>query len=699
MASKSGQQEPEKAEVIEELLDGLDTTLDRVKVLYEQYFLGIQKQPPSYLHTDVERKLRDLAQAQIRNTALRYRFATLQQKFGSYNSYWRRTLRQIENGTYSRNLYKVGRQAARTGAAVPEEILAAMPKRMRDQVVRDREAALALARRREQADDDLLTLADEDIEIDVGDLGAADLGADDLDPAAFVRESSEVRRNALTASGAHRVDETDGEFDVDAFFASVIRDDTDPSVKPPPREGDGRRGRSGRGSSRPPESPVTATSPLELPLKLPAGAASPVAASVPAAASSYDEPEASTIPIDLPLAPPAAPRAAPEPRTPSVRVLARIAPSPRAKVDGPPPAGRTGQAPVAGPPRPAATDDDTAPTSVPDPLRAATAPADAERAEARGARPIPRIAAPRAATQDETSPTSLPTELRAATPPAADGAPSARPIPRIATPRPAPPPDEAGDASSARPIPRIATPKPAPPPDEAGDASGAVPAPWIPSATAKTPVPPRAPAIPAVAPPARPANVAPSQATTPLRVAPGSAAARTAAPVETLAGPFPRIPTPPPVRAAVPIPEPAPSAPAPGPAPVERPPPAPTAPAQRGTGSQPVASAAPPPVPPQRRTPPPMRAVTPPPVQSERPEPRAALPPGMSDADVQALYTKYVKAKQILGEEAEPGIYGKLVKTINAQAPKIMEQYKSKGVDFSVVVKDNQVIIRAKPKP
>ena len=92
MASKSAQQEPEKAEVIEEALDALDTTLDRVKVLYEQFFLGIQKQPPSYLHTDIERKIRDLAQLQIRNTALRYRFATLQQKFGSYNSYWRRTL-------------------------------------------------------------------------------------------------------------------------------------------------------------------------------------------------------------------------------------------------------------------------------------------------------------------------------------------------------------------------------------------------------------------------------------------------------------------------------------------------------------------------------------------------------------------------------------------------------------------------------
>ncbi|HEY0985425.1 MAG TPA: hypothetical protein VGD80_00185, partial [Kofleriaceae bacterium] len=215
MATKSAQPEPEKAEVIEEALDALDTTLDRVKVLYEQYFLGIQKQPPTYLHTDIERKLRDLAQLQIRNTALRYRFATLQQKFGSYNSYWRRTLRQIENGTYTRNLFKIGRQAVRTGAEVPPEILAAMPKRMRDQVMRDREAALALARLRErqQSDDlELLTLAEEDVDIDVDEF--------DLDAAAVIEESSELRRDAL-AGGAYRIDESDGDFDLDAYFASV----------------------------------------------------------------------------------------------------------------------------------------------------------------------------------------------------------------------------------------------------------------------------------------------------------------------------------------------------------------------------------------------------------------------------------------------------------------------------------------------
>jgi hypothetical protein len=87
--------------------------------------------------------------------------------------------------------------------------------------------------------------------------------------------------------------------------------------------------------------------------------------------------------------------------------------------------------------------------------------------------------------------------------------------------------------------------------------------------------------------------------------------------------------------------------------------------------------------------------------RAPRPEPAPPMrpPPGMNDADVNALYAKYVKAKQAVGEDAGPGAYGKLLKTINMQAPKIMEQYKAKGVEFSVVVKDNQVIIKAKPKP
>jgi hypothetical protein len=84
-----------------------------------------------------------------------------------------------------------------------------------------------------------------------------------------------------------------------------------------------------------------------------------------------------------------------------------------------------------------------------------------------------------------------------------------------------------------------------------------------------------------------------------------------------------------------------------------------------------------------------------------RPQPAQPMrpPPGMSDADVNNLYNKYVKAKEMVGEQTNAQTREKLLRTINAQAPKIMEQYNAKGVDFSIVVKDNQVIIKAKPKP
>lgn len=147
MALKSTYSAEEKGAEIEELLDQLDKLVDRVKVMYEQYFMGIQKQAPAHLHTEAERRLRDLTQMNIRNTALRYRFATLQQKFGAYNTYWKRTLREIEGGRYMRNLSKVRRQAQMTGEEIPEEILAKMPRRMREAVARDREVALAKAAR------------------------------------------------------------------------------------------------------------------------------------------------------------------------------------------------------------------------------------------------------------------------------------------------------------------------------------------------------------------------------------------------------------------------------------------------------------------------------------------------------------------------------------------------------------------------
>jgi hypothetical protein len=508
VASKSGQDAVSTKDV-EELLDAVDLTLDRLKTLYEQYFLGIQKQAPSFIHNDVERKLRDLTQLNVRNTGLRYRLATLQQKFGSYNSYWRRTLRQIENGTYGRNLAKIGREAARTGADIPDEILAAMPKRMREQVLRDRDAALAIAKRRNQVPDEQQQ--------------------PETDGAAMIDEPSVLRRQVKAQSAAHFLGEDDADIDFDSFFAA-FEDDSAPPAKPEPA----------RTAKPDPTTTQAITRPVPR-TDLPLAARSPVSSQALETMPTHAPPRV------------AAPGTEPGVSAPHTSSLSRQ---------------QTGPVPIVTPP--------TTTSAIP------RVPVDRVGGDASGA-----VAAPTAAT--------------------------------AAVPR----------------IPRVPSPAPQ---------MGPMP---------KIPVPPGT-------------RGAPSQQLRPNPIAPGAARTTGPAPVKSMSGPLPRS---------------------------ENPADAPRAPSPARPG-QPPPLVRPPPPPPRPGTPPPRPGTT---------SPRAAAsalkpPPGMTEADVNALHAKYVQAKQMVGEKVDASSRDKLLKTINQTAPKIMQQYKASGVDFSVVVKDNQVVIKAKPK-
>ena len=212
MASKSAYQASEKGAEIEEQLDSLETLLERLRATYEQYFLGIQKLAPSQLHTDAERKVRDLTQVQIKNTALRYRFATLSQKFGAYNMYWKRTLRMIEQGRYVRDLQRIKRAAEKSGEEIPEEILAAMPKMMRERVMRDRANVKKVAERQGK-----------------------------------IAGPTETRASGRTPGNVHRLDEAlvPDDVDVDGLFASLTKEaeealDAAPIIhaRPPRRDTD-----------------------------------------------------------------------------------------------------------------------------------------------------------------------------------------------------------------------------------------------------------------------------------------------------------------------------------------------------------------------------------------------------------------------------------------------------------------------------
>ncbi|MBX3198538.1 MAG: hypothetical protein KF894_10430 [Labilithrix sp.] len=95
---------------LEIALSELEERVDRLRASYEQYFMGYEKLEPGVQRKDVDRRFTILRKQQIRNTALRFRFNVVTQKFNTYSMYWTRICRQIEEGTYKRHVAKAARR-------------------------------------------------------------------------------------------------------------------------------------------------------------------------------------------------------------------------------------------------------------------------------------------------------------------------------------------------------------------------------------------------------------------------------------------------------------------------------------------------------------------------------------------------------------------------------------------------------------
>jgi hypothetical protein len=93
-------------EKLREELDELDESMINLQVLYEKYFLGIDRRPPDNERKRVSTKMRELRTTLVRNTMLKFRINTLFAKLISFERMWDRTLREIEDGTYKRDLFK-----------------------------------------------------------------------------------------------------------------------------------------------------------------------------------------------------------------------------------------------------------------------------------------------------------------------------------------------------------------------------------------------------------------------------------------------------------------------------------------------------------------------------------------------------------------------------------------------------------------
>ena len=100
---------------IDEDLEQLERKLNMLRLDYERYFLGSRPREPVMLRSEVQKTVITYSNVSIQNTALRFKFNSLNSRYQSLRRQWDNILRQMEAGTYKRDVFKADmreRQAA-----------------------------------------------------------------------------------------------------------------------------------------------------------------------------------------------------------------------------------------------------------------------------------------------------------------------------------------------------------------------------------------------------------------------------------------------------------------------------------------------------------------------------------------------------------------------------------------------------------
>ncbi len=100
-------------------LDDLEKSAEGIRRDFDQFFLGLQKRPPTVGQAQLAGVFRKIKEEELRdwNTQDRFRFNQIHARFVSFERVWARTMRQIEDGTYKRDKFKVAQMKKREAEA------------------------------------------------------------------------------------------------------------------------------------------------------------------------------------------------------------------------------------------------------------------------------------------------------------------------------------------------------------------------------------------------------------------------------------------------------------------------------------------------------------------------------------------------------------------------------------------------------
>ncbi|GEM_PF-1088327 len=135
-------------EAISAEISAIDADLAKLKIRFEQHFLGIERKPPTDELDRIRRRVQLLKRSYTQNTALKFRMDTLYQKFLTYEQLWLKTLKEIEDGTYRKDLMRLrlkNLRKARAAAAAPQPQTAPPQKEESQQAEAEQQTAAQAA--------------------------------------------------------------------------------------------------------------------------------------------------------------------------------------------------------------------------------------------------------------------------------------------------------------------------------------------------------------------------------------------------------------------------------------------------------------------------------------------------------------------------------------------------------------------------
>lgn len=186
----------------DEELDKLEEDIRKLKNMYDQFFTGITKVPPTFARHQVESYIHEMNKQKMRDNTRRFRFSTILSRYNQFREMWGRKMREREEGPLDFRR----RQAAMNAAPPPPAPKPAAPPPPRV----TSEAADPYVRLTPSSNGEEIRKLHEQIERENLKLGKTSVVSLEQLTAMVAKQSEVVRSKYHVSTVAFRVETVDG---------------------------------------------------------------------------------------------------------------------------------------------------------------------------------------------------------------------------------------------------------------------------------------------------------------------------------------------------------------------------------------------------------------------------------------------------------------------------------------------------------